>query len=349
MKSTIELIMPDYYDEFECAADSCPDTCCAGWQIYIDKASLKKYKKVKGGFGNRLLNSIDFDKCKFMQYDRRCAFLNEDNLCDIYTELGKSMLCNTCKTFPRHIEEYEGLREMSLSLSCPKVAEYLLSRETGVEFIRKKEQVREKEYKNFDYLLFSKILDVKEACLRILRNRVWPINVRIMMVLGLTHDAQTRINAKHIFDIDDILERYKDYGRFINRIKDIPYNNNAIEFLKYIEAFEVLNPEWKEFLECIKDSKKGETKYTQIQLEQLLVYFASIYLTTSIYDGDLYGKMKFCVVSVIIINELSAYTTETVKLAYMYSKELEHSDKNIEILEKNVNQKQFKLEMCYIP
>ena len=37
--------IPDYYNEFSCIAGDCPDTCCAGWQIVIDKKSLKKYWK----------------------------------------------------------------------------------------------------------------------------------------------------------------------------------------------------------------------------------------------------------------------------------------------------------------
>ena len=38
---------PDYFSEFTCIADKCPDTCCAGWQIVIDEESLEKYKKIK--------------------------------------------------------------------------------------------------------------------------------------------------------------------------------------------------------------------------------------------------------------------------------------------------------------
>ena len=34
---------PDYYEDFECIADKCEDTCCAGWQIVIDRETLKKY------------------------------------------------------------------------------------------------------------------------------------------------------------------------------------------------------------------------------------------------------------------------------------------------------------------
>ena len=39
--------IPDYYDDFTCIADACEDTCCAGWQIVIDKESLQKYKRIR--------------------------------------------------------------------------------------------------------------------------------------------------------------------------------------------------------------------------------------------------------------------------------------------------------------
>ena len=52
---------PHFYDTFECLADRCPDTCCAGWQIVIDEDSLDKYEQVEGPFGNRLANSIDWE------------------------------------------------------------------------------------------------------------------------------------------------------------------------------------------------------------------------------------------------------------------------------------------------
>ena len=77
---------PTYYHEFSCVADKCPDTCCAGWQICIDEDSLERYSKVRGDFGNRLLNSIDWRTGMFEQYQKRCSFLNDSNLCDLYTE-----------------------------------------------------------------------------------------------------------------------------------------------------------------------------------------------------------------------------------------------------------------------
>ena len=41
----MRYLKPHFYDKFVCTAGDCPDTCCAGWQIMIDDASLEKYKK----------------------------------------------------------------------------------------------------------------------------------------------------------------------------------------------------------------------------------------------------------------------------------------------------------------
>ena len=56
----MEFTFPNYYKEFSCIAGSCPDTCCAGWQIVIDNKTLKKYQHFKGPFHNRLHNDIDW-------------------------------------------------------------------------------------------------------------------------------------------------------------------------------------------------------------------------------------------------------------------------------------------------
>ena len=103
--------VPDYYKKFQCLADKCPATCCAGWQIVIDQKSLKRYRKAKGSFGNRIRNSVNWKEETFLQYgDRRCAFLNDENLCDMHIEAGPEMMCSTCRKYPRHIEEFENER-----------------------------------------------------------------------------------------------------------------------------------------------------------------------------------------------------------------------------------------------
>ena len=92
--------IPDYYQNFKCTADECEDTCCAGWQIAIDRKSLVRYGKVTGKFRRRLNRSIRWLEGTFKQGEGgRCAFLNEENLCDLYSALGKESLCRTCRLY----------------------------------------------------------------------------------------------------------------------------------------------------------------------------------------------------------------------------------------------------------
>ena len=85
----MRYLKPHFYDQFTCTAGDCPDTCCAGWQIVIDEDSLERYGKEQGEFGKRLRNSIDWEEECFYQKNRRCAFLNDENLCDLYKALGR--------------------------------------------------------------------------------------------------------------------------------------------------------------------------------------------------------------------------------------------------------------------
>ena len=110
----MRYLKPHFYDKFVCTAGDCPDTCCAGWQIMIDDASLEKYKNVQGEFGKRLHGSVNWEEECFCQNERRCAFLNDENLCDLYKALGPDALCDTCRLYPRHTEEWKNLGEQLL-------------------------------------------------------------------------------------------------------------------------------------------------------------------------------------------------------------------------------------------
>ena len=59
--------IPDYYKEFTCIADRCEDTCCAGWQIVIDKKSLAKYKKMPDDFGRIMRKKVNWITGTFRQ------------------------------------------------------------------------------------------------------------------------------------------------------------------------------------------------------------------------------------------------------------------------------------------
>ena len=145
---------PHYYKKFRCIASECEDTCCAGWAITIDPKSLEKYRHAKGGMKARLKKSVDWKQKCFKQKEHRCAFLNEENLCDLYTGMGPDSLCWTCKTYPRHIEVFDGVREVSLCLSCIEAARIILGTKEPVRFLSSENDKEEScEDEDFDFFL----------------------------------------------------------------------------------------------------------------------------------------------------------------------------------------------------
>ena len=336
--------IPDYYKEFQCIADKCPDTCCAGWQIVIDEQSLKRYKKIRGKFFLRVLSSIDWRKRVFRQdKEKRCAFLNEHNLCDLYSVCGEKSLCRTCRQYPRHTEEFEGVREITLSISCPEVARILMNRKAPVAFLSY-EKEGEEEYEDFDPFFFSILEDARTEMIRILQDRELPIRTRVLLVLGMAHDMQGRINRQEMFTCSDVIEKYcgekalqfvnaylTEVEQGINRKSqdDKPNTENKKgrmamprDMFDKLYELELLREDWDMLLQETEVTLygKGECGYherlakfeswakeytdIEIHLEQLLVYFLFTYFPGAVYDGEVYSKVQMAVYCTWMIHEL---------------------------------------------
>lgn len=394
----MQITRPDYYKEFSCIAGVCPDTCCAGWQIVIDEKSLKKYKHVKGAFRNRLHNDINWKEQVFRQYNKRCAFLNDENLCDIYSEVGKRMLCDTCRKYPRHIEEFEGLREYSLSLSCPEAARIILQRKEKTGFQSAEVPSEEETYDDFDYLLFTALEDTRDYFLEIIQNRQIPMRLRIWKLLAAASDFQLCLDKNELFKWEEIRGRHQASGfgeAFTSKVQTHMNKNDAPEELLkqmwqvIVPKMEVLHPGWHEFLDenlkalysgtapsqnPLKESASKERAATSlplysehladfkkaypdwnIQEEQLLVYWIYTYFCGAVYDGEIFAKVKMAVLCTLLIHQLDIGTylkngrvfclEDQISICYRFSRELEHSDLNLNALEELLAQdKLFSLE-----
>ena len=126
------LRVPEYYDEFSCIASRCKDSCCAGWEIDIDDETYEYYRSVEGPFGDRLRESMfvaEDGGYRFkLKGPKRCAMLNDNNLCDLYTALGEEALCEVCTEYPRFSLVYGQVEQKALSLSCEEVGRILFGR-----------------------------------------------------------------------------------------------------------------------------------------------------------------------------------------------------------------------------
>lgn len=342
--------VPDYYKKFQCLAGVCPATCCAGWQIVIDPKSLARYHKVRGSFGNRIRNSVNWKEETFLQYEKkRCAFLNEENLCDMHIEAGPEMMCATCRKYPRHIEEFENEREITLSMSCPAVAKIILEKQEPVT-MRTAEDDRQEEEAGFDFFLYSALQDTREVMLNMLQNRKYPVHLRMAEVLALAHDVQGRIRSGQIFEIETILTRYeKGEMALIRKLCAEKGRVHAEELLCLLDEWEVLDEHWKKdvavWKQCAQPLHPGNIP--ENEKEQMVVYYLYTYFCGAVYDGDALAKAKMAIVSTLIWEELCRAEEaqkgeilsfeDRVELAYRYSRELEHSDPNLNQMEVQMN------------
>lgn len=133
----MKTVIPDYYESFRCIASECRHTCCAGWEIDIDRESAERYGRVPGAIGEKLRSTMEpapddersdenFAHFRLLPGDR-CPFLNDDNLCQLIIELGESSLCQICTDHPRFRNFWSDRIEMGLGLACEEAARIILT------------------------------------------------------------------------------------------------------------------------------------------------------------------------------------------------------------------------------
>lgn len=137
-----QQLEPEYYRQFHCLADACPDTCCEGWRIGIDKETYAIYQRssdpvLKPKFQQLITinaaRTSDDHYASFVTSRGRCTFLSQ-GLCSIQQRLGESYLGAACASFPRVTNLVNDVLERSLDLSCPEAARLALLNPAPLQF-----------------------------------------------------------------------------------------------------------------------------------------------------------------------------------------------------------------------
>lgn len=403
---------PDYYKKFNCIADKCPDTCCGKWQIVIDDDSLERYQEYDGDYRPELHRKVNWKEGVFRHgRSGKCAFLRDDMLCDMYIHMGKDSLCTTCREYPRHTEEFENVREISLSLSCPEVARILMNITDKVTFVTEEDD-EDEAFDDFDYFLYSNLEDIREAILNVIQDRSVDIRSRIERVIQIGASAQRHydegdlvmwdeceeqdkpeIHGEHeeymllqkqaMFLIEDLELLYDDWDDVLIESQEFLFGGGEMAFAENTKRFEAwwethneisyCQPEQKSdtaenvvteddaagndvieddvawndatdnHFEDVKACGGGIRMTMDIFLEQIIVYFISTYLLGAVYDDNISGKVNACVGHAVELymllmarwlrNGETLSTDDLIELSYRYSREIEHSDENLEQVE----------------
>lgn len=348
-------IKPEYFDQFKCIADKCSESCCKGWQIVIDEVSLDKYKNVSGAIGERLASDVDYAESCFRQNGRDCAFLNKDGLCDIQSALGESMLCDTCRNYPRHTEEYEDIRELSLSLSCPVAADIMLSQKKPWQFVEEETDEFD-DFEFFDYFLYDKLYETRELLYKVIEKDSFSIKTKLDFILAMSLEMQEKLSEDGFENVEEFIGRWRallaeDEQVLLSKISsEMDDQELAKKHFSALYELEVLNPGWIRVVDEVWDRFYGEeacksafdhvTPEEDMMLQNVLMFFVYTYFCGAVYDDEIYSKAALCAYSTRWILEISRAhhyaddSFENLKMAAVkYAREIEHSDLNLDALE----------------
>jgi lysine-N-methylase len=143
--TTSTMLAPKYVTQFQCLGPECPDTCCAGWSITVDKETFQAYRRVVQPHLKPIIQEylVQIDKDSHANHaridlrkaDSHCGLHSAEGLCMVQQHLGEDALSNTCYIYPRTIVQFGDRLEQSLTLSCPEAARLALTQADAFEFV----------------------------------------------------------------------------------------------------------------------------------------------------------------------------------------------------------------------
>lgn len=361
---------PSFFDQFKCIGSACTDTCCAGWEIEVDETTAEGYLTEKGAFGDRLRREIGSEPGEyfFKLKNNRCPFLNKENLCDIFINLGEDRLCDICREHPRFYNWFGDYTEVGLGLCCEEAERLLFSDSKQLTFVEEVTQDEEQDYSDEDeYTDASDLLDdeseeceqmleERKAIFSILQNRKKNIGARLKrLLLQLPYADEMLLLTVPILEWDDPESIPKlDYNAkpSTNTLK-----NSALFLIRFFGGMESLDETWPSMMKELEQNidslidvdkaaefiqfMKGENRL--YEYEHIAVYLVYRYYPEILFDGQIEAKILFAAASICLLflmdlqcfQKNTAYTQQDrIELVRRFSKEIEYCPENMERFEK---------------
>lgn len=225
MEKQRALLVPAYMQQFSCIGSLCEDTCCAGWQVVIDRTTYKKYNKVHSELKPALDSNIkrnrsakgDEDYAKIaLNPDLSCPMLNEEKLCSIQLRLGESYLSNVCSTYPRVSNIVNGVLEKSATMSCPEVVRLALLNSKGIEFNETEEaaEVRNAVKKQLDPStalqdqLERYFWELRIFSIQVLQNRNYTLAERLILLGMFYQNIEKLVKSNQVLEIPPLIASF---------------------------------------------------------------------------------------------------------------------------------------------
>ena len=348
---------PSFFDQFKCIGSACTDTCCAGWEIEVDETTAQGYLAEKGAFGDRLRREIGSEPGEyfFKLKNNRCPFLNKENLCDIFINLGEDRLCDICREHPRFYNWFGDYTEVGLGLCCEEAERLLFSDSKPLTFV-------EEVHTDASDLLddeseeCEQMLEERKAIFTILQNRKKNIGARLKrLLLQLPYADEMLLLTVPILEWDDPESIPKlDYNA---NPSTTTLKSSALFLIRFFGGMESLDETWPSMMKELEQNidklvdtnntnaflkfLKGENRL--YEYEHIAVYLVYRYYPEILFDGQIEAKILFAAASICLLflmdlqcfQENGVYTQQDrIELVRRFSKEIEYCPENMERFEK---------------
>lgn len=220
-----------YCDEFFCMADKCPESCCTRWNIFFNRQDYLKVKTAAAGLpeGDDLKEVADGAFAKVngggssdyavicLDGEGHCPFL-EVRLCRLQKELGEEYMGFVCSTFPRLKTKVGDSYIYSCDISCPKVAELMISHRDGLALVTREYDFKDKYLNSGIYSApavsqwwegYPYYWNIKNTQLNILKNRNLTISERMLILGYFSEKANEYINrgeGEKLLSLEQVLK-----------------------------------------------------------------------------------------------------------------------------------------------
>lgn len=274
-ETAMKLYYPDYYTDFACIAGACQHSCCRGWEIDIDKESLKRYRTVGGKIGKDLRNAISRDGTPhfILREDERCPFLQDDGLCRMIIELGEESLCDICTEHPRFYNEYDGAMDAGLGACCEEAARLIVSGDAPTK-----------------YLVSIDGKETQELPLLLKREEIFEV----------------------LAGSGDLHERMERCMKLVNGTLPQFDLQQEAEFLLTLER---MDDEWTALLESLRDGKEQVSmKPDAVKFERVAEYFVFRHFAAAETQEEAELRLQFAFLLTMLVGALGEDTQNILRL-----------------------------------
>ncbi|MBO3328521.1 flagellin lysine-N-methylase [Clostridium perfringens] len=286
----------------------------------------------------------------------------EDDL-SLSCENINSSNCDLCKS--SNLRDSENNKFFNLSESENRECFHLKNSECNNSEVESFTEDEDYFDEGIDEEVLSEFLECRNIVFNIIERNDLDLGTKAALALDFVKEVQNKIDLGDMDEIPELMEEYRDEN-FINTLieeledfkgKESIKHKNLCEYLNVYKSIKHLNSNdplgLEKALKCFEGNEefylrkhKEFNEYYKENLykfKNILVYFIFRYFMKAIFDYDVSAKIKLAIISTLMIKELAVvrfiennneFTEEDmVEVSRIYSKDIEHSDENIENLQ----------------